>query len=144
MLPSFEDYCTQIARLPDQFPAIVSSTLTAYTIGPFAAEVEGQLTFAGGYVLTVWELLDLDSRTIHSYSYELDRAGERVWWYDPTGHPNDPTLAATHPHHQHVSPDIKHHRIPAPELTFTRPNLPFLIQEIEHLLKSQMPGVAVQ
>lgn len=39
MLPSFKDYCAQIARLPDQFPAIVSSTLTAYTIGPFAAEV---------------------------------------------------------------------------------------------------------
>ena len=136
MLPSFEDYCTQIARLPDQFPAIVSSTLTAYTIGPFAAEVEGQLTFAGGYVLTVWELLDLDSRTIHSYSYELDRAGERVWWYDPTGHPDDPTLAATHPHHKHVSPDIKHHRIPAPEISFTRPNLPFLIRQVEQLFTS--------
>jgi hypothetical protein len=105
VLPSFEDYCTQIARLPDQFPAIVSSTLTAYTIGPFAAEVEGQLTFAGGYVLTVWELLDLDSCTIRSYSYELDHARERVWWYDPTGHPDDPALATTHPHHKHVSPE---------------------------------------
>jgi hypothetical protein len=136
VLPSFEDYCTQIARLPDQFPAIISSTLTAYTIGPFAAEVEGQLTFAGGYVLTVWELLDLDSRTIRSYSYELDRAGERVWWYDPTGHPDDPALAATHPHHKHISPDIKHHRIPAPEISFTRPNLPFLIRQVEQLLTS--------
>ena len=66
MLPTFEDYCAQIARLPDQFSSIDSSTLTVYTIGPFAAEVEGQLTFSGGYVLSVWELLDLDSRTIHS------------------------------------------------------------------------------
>jgi hypothetical protein len=30
-----------------------------------------------------------------------------------------------------VLPDIKHHRVPAPELSFTRPNLPFLIEEIE-------------
>ncbi len=136
MLPSFADYCAQIARLPDQFPSIGSSTLTAYTIGPFAAEVEGQLTFAGGYVLTVWELLDLDSHTIRSYSYELDRAGERVWWYDPTGHPGDPALADTHPHHKHVSPDIRHHRVPAPEISFTRPNLPFLIRQVEQLLAS--------
>lgn len=28
-------------------------------------------------------------------------------------------------------PDIKHHRIPAFNLSFTRPNLPFLIEEIE-------------
>lgn len=79
MLPPFEDYCTQIARLPDQFSSIRSSTLTVYTIGPFAAEVEGQLIFDSGYELTVWELLDLDTRTIRSYSYELDHAGERVW-----------------------------------------------------------------
>jgi len=26
---------------------------------------------------------------------------------------------------------IKHHRVPAPELSFTRPNLPVLIAEIE-------------
>ena len=97
--------------------------------------IEGQLTFDGGYVLSVWELLDLNARTIRSYSYELDRAGERVWWYDPTGHPEDASLAATHPHHKHVPPDIKHHRVPAPEISFTRPNLPFLIGEIEHLLK---------
>ncbi len=136
MLPSFEDYCAQIASLPDQFPAIDASTLTVYTIGPLAAEVEGQLTFAGGYVLTVWELLDLDSSMIRSYSYELDCAGERLWWYDPTEHPDDPVLAATHPHHKHVPPDIKHHRVPAPEISFTRPNLPSLIREVEKLLKS--------
>jgi len=32
---------------------------------------------------------------------------------------------------KHVPPDIKHHRVPAPELSFTRPNLPVLIAEIE-------------
>jgi len=34
----------------------------------------------------------------------------------------------------HVSPDIKHHRIPAPEMSFTRPNLPFLIAEVERII----------
>jgi len=53
-------------------------------------------------------------------------------------HPSgDPVLAATHPHHKHIHPDIKHHRIPASELTFTHPNLPFLIQEIEQLLTAE-------
>jgi hypothetical protein len=136
VLPVFEEYCSLIASLPDRFPSIQSSTLTAYTIGPFAAEVEGQLVFEADYALDVWELLDLSTRTIRSYSYELNHAGEQVWWYDPTEHPGDSTLAATHPHHKHIPPDIKHHRIPASELSFTQPNLPFLIREVEQLLKS--------
>ena len=84
MFPPFGEYCTLIAGLPDQYPSIRSSTLTVYTIGPYVAEVEGQLVFGTGYVLDVWELLDLASHTIRSYSYELDCDDERVWWYDPT------------------------------------------------------------
>jgi len=53
---------------------------------------------------------------------------------DPQPHPDDPMLASTHPHHKHVSPDIKHNRIPAPGLTFDQPNFPFLIREIEETL----------
>jgi len=49
-------------------------------------------------------------------------------------HPNDPTLASTYPHHKHIPPDIKHNRIPAPGLSFTQPNLPFVIEEIEREL----------
>jgi hypothetical protein len=49
-------------------------------------------------------------------------------------HPKDPSLAVTDPHHKHIPPDVKRHRIPAPELSFTKPNLPFLIQEIAQLL----------
>lgn len=51
--------------------------------------------------------------------------------YDDFPHPNDLTLASTMPHHKHIPPDIKHHRIPAPNMSFERPNLPALIQEIE-------------
>jgi hypothetical protein len=134
LLPDFEEYCQFIATLPDRFPSLHSSTLTVYTIGPFVAEVEGQLTFAAGYTLDVWELLDFSNRVIRSYSDTVDQFGERVWWYDSQAHPNDPTLAATDPHHKHVHPDSKHHRIPAPEISFTQPHLLFLIREVEQAL----------
>ena len=55
--------------------------------------------------------------------------------HDSQPHPNDPALQSSHPHHKHVPPDVKHNRIPAPEMSFTRPNLPVLIREIEALLK---------
>lgn len=135
MLPEFTDYATWLAELPTRYSTIQSSTLHAFTIGPAAAEVEGQITFQDDYVLDIWELLDLDERTIRHYSYELEYRGERIWWYDPQEHPNNPALASTHPHHKHVHPDIKHNRIPAPGISFTEPNLPFLIKEIEQLIQ---------
>ena len=140
MLPRFDEYCRLIAGLPDEFPSIQVSTLTVYTIGPFAAEVEGRLTFEGGCVLNVWELLDLSTGSIRNYSYELDCAGERVWWYDPTEHPGDPALQSSFPHHKHIGPDIKHHRLPVPEISFTHPNLLTLIKEVERLLESRSAG----
>ena len=65
------------------------------------------------------------------YAYTYMRQGRHVFRYDNA--PHHPEIV-THPHHKHVPPDIKHHRIPAPELSFTEPNLPFLIREIEMLL----------
>jgi len=47
-----------------------------------------------------------------------------------------PELTSTDPHHKHVPPDLKHHRVPASHLSFERPNLPFLIKEIEQTLLS--------
>jgi hypothetical protein len=55
----------------------------------------------------------------------------RFGWYDDFPHPNDPALASTFPHHKHVPPDVERNRIPAPEISFTRPNLPVLVQEAE-------------
>ncbi len=66
--------------------------------------------------------------------YYAELAGELFFSDDSQPHPDDPTLASTHPHHKHIPPDIKHHRIPAPGLTFAAPNLPLLILEIESLL----------
>jgi hypothetical protein len=79
------------------------------------------------------EELDFDARRISAYGYEVYRGDERLYWYDDFPHPDDPSLASTFPHHKHVPPDIKRHRIPAPEIRFDRPNLPFLISEIEGL-----------
>jgi hypothetical protein len=39
------------------------------------------------------------------YEYAVDRRGERLYWYDPQPHPNDPALTGTFPHHKHVQPD---------------------------------------
>ena len=72
-----------------------------------------------------------------SYGYEIYRGEERLYWYDDFPHPNDQTLASTFPHHKHIPPDIKRNRIPAPKISFTRPNLPILLQEIEELAKSE-------
>jgi len=49
--------------------------------------------------------------------------------YDSQPHPDDPVLAVTNPHHKHVPPNIKHHRLPAPNLSLTSPNLPVVIDE---------------
>lgn len=101
------------------------------TIGRTLAKLEGQLTFAGDVVLDVWELVDFEAGRIRNYSYEIYRASEKIAWYDPFEHPHIPALASTYPHHKHVPPDIKHHRVPAPGISFEQLNLPTLIEEIE-------------
>ncbi|MSR65743.1 MAG: hypothetical protein EXS18_08200 [Verrucomicrobiae bacterium] len=81
------------------------------------------------------EELDFDAGLIASHGYEGYRGEERLYWYDDFPHPNDPALAPTFPHHKHIPPDIKHDRVPASQFSFTRPNLPILIAEIEELIK---------
>ena len=99
--------------------------------------VSGEIIFPDDYRLVVKERLTFDAGplVLTRYGYEVWRGGEKLYWYDSQPHPDDLTLASTDPHHKHVSPDIKHYRIPAPELSFTRPNLPMLIEEVERLVK---------
>ena len=47
-----------------------------------------------------------------------------------------PSVRYSTPHHKHIPPDPKHNRIPAPGMSFTQPNLPALIQEIEVLIQT--------
>ncbi len=90
-----------------------------------------------GIHLRVREELDFEAGLISSYGYEIYKGDDRLYWYDDFPHPNDVTLASSFPHHKHILPDIKHNRIPAPGLSFSQPNLPLIIDEIEMLLDSQ-------
>ena len=105
--------------------------------GKRIAALQGDLTFIQGYRITLKERLSFDEGpvVIEDYGYELWHKGDKISWYDAQPHPNDPTLAETHPHHKHIPPDIKHNRIPAPDLSFYQPNLPVLIREIEKRIK---------
>ncbi|MGH2412563.1 MAG: toxin-antitoxin system TumE family protein [Microcystaceae cyanobacterium] len=84
--------------------------------------------FKGNIRLRMREELDFDTGLITSYGYEVYRDNEKLYWYDDFPHPNDASLASTFPHHKHISPEIKHNRIPAPDISFIRPNLPFGIK----------------
>jgi hypothetical protein len=102
------------------------------------ATVSGEIAFPNGYRLVVKERLTFDTGplVLTRYSYEVWHGSVKLCWYDSQPHLDTPSLADTHPHHKHIPPDIKHHRVPAPELSFSKPNLPFLIREIEQLLNS--------
>lgn len=135
-----DDYELFIYNLPEQFPIITGSTLTFVRLGASLARVSGVLEFRGGFRLNVREriLFHQLPGVIDEYGYEIWRDKEKLCWYDPQPHPHEQRLQATHPHHKHVPPDIKHNRIPAPTMSFVQPNLPALIQEIAALMPEPM------
>lgn len=142
-----------VYTLPARYPSIRLSTLVLVPPGLDTARLTGLVALGDDLVLCVYELLNFQQGVVEAYRYEVSRcrppfiesplpqaaeycragyAGkEKLYWYDSWPHPNDPTLAVTFPHHKHIPPDIKHHRVPAPGLSFTHPNLPLLIAEIE-------------
>lgn len=136
---SLRDYEFFIYTLSQPYNSIIRSTLTIKQKGRFFAELEGELTFTFNYRLSVYELLALTTTalSIRGYSYEAWQGITKLYWYDSQPHPHIPSLASTDPHHKHVPPNIKRNRIPAPGLSFAKPNLPFLIQEIEALIAEQ-------
>ncbi len=130
---SLAEYETFIYTLPQRYATIHRSTLVVVRRGDAVAVIHGEIEFPQGVRLVVREKVSF-SRTIgevEGYGYEVWRNHALLYWYDPQPHPHIPELRTSHPHHKHVSPDIKHNRIPAPGLSFTQPNLPFLIEEIE-------------
>jgi len=134
---SLRDYEEFIYTLPQHFPFISYSTLVVVRRSARVVAVSGEIVFPDEYRLVVKERLTFDTGPLilTRYGYEVWRGSEKLYWYDSQPHPDNPLLAGTNPHHKHLPPDIKRHRIPAPELSFTKPNLPFLIQEIEQLPK---------
>lgn len=112
---------------------VIRSTVTVWSSSPYTGIAEGEVFFAHALRLRLREELDFEAGLITSYGYEIYRGEEKLYWYDDFPHPNDPSLASTHPHHKHVPPNIKRNRIPAPGISFIKPNLPYLIQELEQL-----------
>ncbi len=133
---SLHDYERFVYTLQQSFPQIIRSTLVVVRRGRLFAELSGEIILASGHRLVVYERLtwDTGSLSLEGYSYEVWHGSEKLYWYDSQPHPDDPTLASTAPHHKHVPPDIKHHRIPAPGLSFAPPNLTSLVREIETAL----------
>jgi len=131
-----EDYELFVYTLSEQFPFIRKSTLIFVRRGATLGRVAGELSFDHDVRLVVRERLIFDRLpvVIDFYGYEIWRGNEKLCWYDSQPHPDDPVLHSTDPHHKHIPPDIKHNRIPAPEMSFNRPNLPVLIREIEDLI----------
>jgi hypothetical protein len=133
---SLRDYEEFVYTLQQGFSAIKSSSLVVIQRAKRVAILQGEITFIYGYRLVIRERLSYDDTVmIEDYGYELWHGSEKIAWYDSQPHPGNSTLASTHPHHKHILPDIKHNRIPAPNMSFTRPNLPTLIQEIEELIE---------
>lgn len=132
MKPSREEYEALIYRIADLSEYIEFSDLVLIHEGRKLATLSGHVYFANDIRLRVREALDFDlDEWITAYGYVISKGEEREYWYDSQEHPDDPSLASTHPHHKHIPPDIKHHRIPAPNLSFKNFNLRFLIKEIE-------------
>ena len=131
-LSSLSEYSRFVAELLGR-SNVRSSTVAVWSDSPYTGVAEGEVLFTSGLRLRMREEVDLDARLITSYGYEVYRGEDRLYWYDDFPHPNDLTLASTHPHHKHIPPDIKHHRVPAANMSFTHPNLPALIHEIEEV-----------
>ncbi len=128
-LKSLHNYSLFIAESLD-IPTVKHSTLVVWPESPYTGVADGEIDFTNGLRLRMREELDFGEGIITSYGYEVYRGEEKLYWYDDFPHPNDPTLASTMPHHKHVPPDIKHHRIPAPNMSFIHPNLRLLMDEI--------------
>jgi hypothetical protein len=135
-LRTSEDYELFLYTITDQFSSVRRSTVTLIRRGATTARVTGEIYFNSNVRLVVRERLVYNRLpvVIDSYGYEVWRGDKKLYWYDSQPHPSDPDLQSTNPHHKHIPPNIKNHRIPAPEMSFTQPNLPTLILEIEAVI----------
>lgn len=135
-LRSLEDYELFLYTLTERFPCIRRSTVALVRRGASLARVAGELYLDHGIRVVVRERLVYHGGPVAMdwYGYEVWRGDEKLYWYDSQPHPDDPSLQSTHPHHRHVPPNMKHNRVPAEEMSFTRPNIPELVREAESLI----------
>lgn len=134
MLNNYDGYIVFLSTLFERFSSIEIVEFNAYLTSATECYSEGTIMFPNEIVLTFIEQIDFAARKLFKYGYTVSKADETLYYYDSQPHPDDPSLASNHPHHKHIPPDIKHHRIPAPDLSFERSNLEFIIHEIETTL----------
>jgi hypothetical protein len=134
MMPTLVEYENFVYSLQENYKSIKFSTLVVKRTSPHTAQIIGKIVFENNIFLRVFESVNFRRGRIADYGYEVYRGTEKLYWYDCWPHPDDPSLSSTFPHHKHIPPDIKHHRIPATILSFEEPNLPALIREIEELI----------
>ncbi|MBS3932979.1 MAG: hypothetical protein KGZ35_01335 [Truepera sp.] len=132
-LRSLTAYSQFVAELLAR-PLVERSTVSVWSASQYSGIAEGDVWFRHGFRLRIREEIDFDGGLITAYGYEVYQGQEKIYWYDDFPHPQDPTLASTHPHHKHVPPNIKRNRIPAPGLSFEHPNLRQIIAEVEELV----------
>ncbi|MET0030755.1 MAG: DUF6516 family protein [Limnospira maxima] len=131
-LRSLDNYSSFISEILDR-DDVEKTTITAWSNSPYSGTAEGEVFFKDGIRLRMREELDFDAGLITSYGYEVYKNETRLYWYDDFPHPNDTSLASTFQHHKHIPPNIKRNRIPAPNIDFSHPNLPFILQEIDEI-----------
>ena len=103
-LLSRSSYERWLYDIPATFPTVRSSTLHFFTTSATTGVVEGSVFFHSGHELRISELVDFAVGDMLDYGYEVWQGDEKLYWYDPQPHPDDPTLAGTCPHHKHVPP----------------------------------------
>lgn len=130
MLNNYEEYVVFLSTLLDRFDSIQSVEFNAYLTSATEGYSSGTILFQNEIKFIFVEHLDFAGKRLFKYGYTVYKAGETLFYYDPQPHPNDPSLASTFPHHKHIPPDIKHHRVPAPGISFEHSNLEFVIREI--------------
>jgi hypothetical protein len=124
------NYSAFVYALAERNPVVTNSTLALAPIGATLAKLEGRVECRGGIHLEVWELIDFAAKRIKTYSYEVYRGDEKICWYDSWEHPEIPVLASTFPHHKHVPPNLRDHRVPAPGISFASPNLDVVLRDV--------------
>ena len=136
-LYTIESYELFLYTLKEAFPSIKHSTVVLIRRGVSLAKSTGEIHFSKGYHLVIRErlLYDRQPAIIDWYGYEIWKGDKKLFWYDSQPHPDDERLYSSHPHHKHLPPNINRNRIPAPQMSFTQPNLPALIREIEEVIE---------
>ncbi|NJN92969.1 MAG: hypothetical protein HC875_02210 [Anaerolineales bacterium] len=104
-LKSLNSYSGFVAESLDRAD-VKRVTVAVWSTSPYTGVAEGEVFFFQGFRLRMREELDFEAGLITAYGYEVYRGEEKLYWYDDFPHPNNPTLASTHPHHKHIPPGI--------------------------------------